>query len=239
MNKTLLSVSTLALVGFSSAAYASHAGKTITSPYVEQGAIEMEAKGGYILNGDEEDSWGSEITAGYGVTSFWEVEAGIVLEDEGRGSDVDAAALVFENKFQLAQPGTFFVDPGLKLEYARSLNGGPDEIGAKFIVAKQLGQFDHVANFSIGREIGEDSSDENEYGFSYGAAYNYRDDLAFGLEWYSDFGNFEEDFEDEGHQIGPVVYGNAFGLEYEAGILAGVSEAAPDAELKLVLGYEF
>lgn len=216
------------------------AGKTVFAPYVEKGAIEIENKSGYVISDDDaEDAWETEFSAAYGVTGFWETEIGVAIEDGGRGEDADWAALLFENKFQLAQPGTFFIDPGLKLEYARSLNGGPDEIGAKLLLAKQFGDIGNVANFSIEREIGEDSSDDNGYGFAYAVNYAVRDDLAFGLEWYSDFGDFGEDWDDESHQIGPVAYGELAGLEYEAGILAGVSDGAPDAELKLVLGYEF
>ncbi len=216
------------------------AGKTVFNPYVEKGVVELENKSGYVINdSDIEDSWESEFSAAYGMTDFWESEIGFAIEDGGRGGDTDWAALLFENKFQLAKPGTFFIDPGLKLEYAHALNSGPDEIGAKLLLAKQLGNFSNIANFSIVREIGENSSNDNGYGFSYALAYEYREDLAFGVEWYSDFGNFKDDWDEEGHQIGPVTYGNFAGLEYEAGILAGLSDAAPDAELKLTLGYAF
>jgi len=71
-------------------------------------------------------------------------------------------------------------------------------------------------------------------------AYDYSEDFQFGVEWYSDFGDFDDDFDDQGHQFGPVIYGDAFGgLGYEAGILAGVSESAPDALVKVIIGYEF
>lgn len=222
-----------------------HAAQTITSPYVEQGAIEVEAKAGYIIDNDDESdgAWETEASVAYGVTSFWETEFGFAVEDAGEGEDADFTALAWENKFQLAQPGEFFVDPGIKIEYARSLSGGPDEVGAKLLLAKQIGNFENVMNAEVDYEFGEDSDDEAAFGFAYGLSYAVADELAIGVEWYSDFGTLEDDsddFDEQGHQFGPVAYGHTpFGLEYEFGVLAGVSDSAPDAELKLVLGYEF
>jgi hypothetical protein len=150
------------------------------------------------------------------------------------------SAVVWENKFQLGERGAFWADPGVKVEYEHNLQGGPDEIQAKFLLAKAMGKFSNLANVSISREVGEDSEDEFGYGFSYGLSYEHSEDFAYGLEWYSDFGNFEDDFDDQGHQVGPVVYGDAAGLfEYEAGALIGVSDGAPDALFKLALEKEF
>lgn len=217
------------------------ASKTITSPYVTKGKAEIEMKSGYALDDKSgDDAWEVKTSASYGVTDWWEAEAGVAIEDEGDNEGAELSAIFFESKFQLAKPGEFFVDPGIKVEYGHSLNSNADEIEAKFILAKQIGKFNNLANFSIGREVGDDASDETGYGFSYGVSYDMAEDFALGLEWYSDFGNFDDDFDDQGHQFGPVIYGDTpFGLEYEAGVLAGVSESAPDALTKLVLAYEF
>jgi hypothetical protein len=217
-----------------------HGAKTITSPYVSEGETELELKAGYILEADDhEDGYGGEVAVSHGVTSYWQVEVGLSFEDEGRGHDLEAKSLNLESKFQLAQPGEYFVDPGIKLEYAHSLNGGSDKIGAKFVLAKEIEKFSNVANFEISKEIGDDADSNPGYGFAYGVSYALQENLALGAEWHSDFGNFDKDFNDQDHQIGPVVYGDAFGVEYEVGLLAGVSKHAPDAELKFVVGYEF
>lgn len=217
-----------------------HATKTITSPYVHKGEKGVEWKGGYAFEDGEDDVWEMEMSASYGVTDYWETEIGVAGGDEGGDEDADFHALIWENKFQLAQPGALWLDPGLKVEYERNLQSGPDEIQAKLLLAKQIGRFSNLANISVSREVGEDSDDEFGYGLSYGLSYEHSEDFAYGLEWYSDFGNFEDDFDDQSHQVGPVIYGTAFnGIEYEAGILAGISDAAPDAMIKATIGYGF
>jgi long-subunit fatty acid transport protein len=217
-----------------------HATKTITSPYVHKGERAVEWKGGYAVDDDSNDNWKMEAAASYGVTDYWETEFGVAGGDEGDDEDAEFRALIWENKFQLARPGIFWVDPGVKIKYERKLQGDPDEIQAKLLFAKQIGKFSNTANMSIEREVGEDSEDDFGYGFAYGLAYEHSEDLAYGLEWYSDFGNFEDDFDDQGHQVGPVAYGDALGLfEYEAGVLLGLSDAAPDALIKLVAEFEF
>ena len=221
-------------------AFPAYATKNVTSPYVTEGESEIEWKGGYEIDDEDDDAWEMETSYAYGVTSFWETEIGVSGEDAGDDEDAEFSALTWENKFQLAPKGALWVDPGLKLEYERSLQGGPDEIKAKFILAKQIDKFKNKANFNVSREVGDDSENDLEYGLSYMLAYDYSEDFQFGVEWYSDFGDFDDDFDDQGHQFGPVIYGDAFGgLVYEAGILAGVSESAPDALVKVIIGYEF
>ena len=52
--------------------------------------------------------------------------------------------------------------------------------------------------------------------------------------------NDSDDFDEQSHRIGPVAYGEiGHGVHYQTGVLFGVSDEAPDAELKAVLEYEF
>ncbi len=221
-------------------AHSAHATKTVTSPYVNKGEAAVEWKGGYEIDGDEKDAWESEVSTAYGVTDFWETEIGGEFEDAGRGEDLEFTSLVWENKFQLAPKGVFFIDPGLKVEYAKNLQGEADEIQAKLLLAKQIASFSNIANLGVARELGEDSGDDFGYSLSYALIQNYSDNFQFGAEWYSDFGDFSDDFEDQGHQVGPVVYGDLFGgLSYQAGVLFGVTDSSPDALVKTVVEYEF
>lgn len=222
--------------------YAANAAPTISSPYVSKGETEIEVKGEYKFEDEHEsgDSWGVETKLEYGVTDYWKTEVGVEVEDEGNDEDAEATKLIFENKFQLAPKGALIVDPGLKLEYAHSLQGGADEIEAELLLAKTIGQFSHGAEIGIAHEVGDGSDDDAEYSFNYGVKYNFEEEMAIGVEWYSNFGDFDSDFDEQEHKVGPVVYGEAFeAIEYQAGVLVGVSDEAPDATLKLVLGYEF
>lgn len=211
--------------------------KTVTSPYVTKGKATVEWRGGLETDADDEDVFKTRNQFAYGFTDFYEAKISVDTRDDEDGmfSDVD-----LENKFQILPKGEYFVDLGLRLDYARSTNGAADEIGTKILLGKQTGDFSHLLNLEAEHEVGEDSSDDWGYGLSYGISYPVADNLSIGGEWYSDFGDFEGDFDDHDHMAGPVIYGMAFDtLKYQAGILAGISEAAPDATLKATIGYSF
>lgn len=245
MRQIILAVAiAMAAVAFPYQNANAHDASILYSPYVHhEGEFGVESKNAYQIDAhDDEDAWGGELALGYGVTSWWHTEAGVEFsghEDEG----TDFTALIWENVFQLAPKNAWPVDVGLKFDYAHSIDGGANEIGGKLLLAKDVGQFTNVANIGLAREIGEDSEDENEYNFAYGLSYNVNESFAIGGEWHSDFGTFEndsDDFDEQSHRIGPVAYGEVSeGVLFETGILFGVSDEAPDAEIKAVLEYEF
>lgn len=219
---------------------AAHGVSTLYSPYVHEGETVLEWKNGFSRH-DGNNEFLSRAIVGYGVTSYWQSEIGAQFQyEEGEGSDVNA--LIFDNKFQLAPKGDFFFDPGLKIEYARSLVGGHDELIASLLLAKQVGRVSHLANFSVGREFRNGADNDLAYGLAYGAAYAIDDHFSLGGEWHSDFGTFNNNsdaFNEQSHRIGPVAYGEFAGIHYETGLLVGVSDEAPDAELKFSVEYAF
>ena len=214
--------------------------KTVTSPYVTKGKATVEWRGGLVTDDDGEDVFKTRNQFAYGFTDFYEMKLSVDTRDDDAGM---FNAFDVENKFQLLPKGEHFIDLGLRLDYVRSLNGGADEVGGKILLGKKTGEFSHLMNFETGREVGEDSSDDWGYGFSYGIAYPLTETVSLGGEWYSDFGTLEDDsdeWDEQEHMVGPVLYGTAFEkIKYQAGVLAGVSESAPDATLKTTISYSF
>lgn len=236
-NKLLLSTVISLIIGFAGAA---HAAPTVTSPYVSKGETAMELKGEYNIDDNENDSWGTEISIGHGVTSFWEAEIGVELEDAGDEEDTEFTAFAIENKFQLAPKDMFFVDPGLKLEYKRSLNSESDEVEAQLLLAKTIGKFTNKSEFGIAHEFGDNSDDVTTYNAAYGLYYDYTEGYEFGAEWHSDFGDTTDSFDDQNHKFGPVaIIELGEKVEFETGALFGVSDGASDVTLKAILEYEF
>lgn len=217
-----------------------HAAPTISSPYVSEGETTLKLKSEYKVDDDSHDEWGLEFEAAYGLTSFWLTEVGIELEDGGHGEDAEWTGLAFENKFQLAPKGALFVDPGVKLEYKRSLNGGADEVEAQLLLAKSIGSFSNKVELGIAHEFGDDSDDETTYNLAYGLYHDITEGIELGGEWYSDFGDTTDNFDDQDHKVGPVaIFGLGESAELETGALFGVSDGASDVTLKAVLEYEF
>ncbi|MEZ5901766.1 MAG: FTR1 family protein [Alphaproteobacteria bacterium] len=221
---------------------AANATKKVYAPYVEKGELELESKTGYEIDDDNDvdGAWKQKLGAGYGVTDVWFTEVYGEWEKEGEsGADTEFTAIEWENKFQLTNPGEYWADFGALVEYVHNTNSGPDKIEVKGLAAKDVGKFSHTVNAIVEREIGEDSSDETEFGTAFNSRYRYSPQFEPGIEMYNDFGDFEGDFDDHKHMIGPVAQGMITdSIGYDAGVLFGMSDAAPDATLKLILEYE-
>lgn len=236
-NKIIVAVSAIAVLGIGGQAQAF---PYIHSPYVEKGEGIVELKSKYAADDDTDDSWSTELEAGYGITDFWLPKIGVEFEDEGGDEDAEFTKFIFENKFQLAPKETLFLDPALLVEYARSLNGGQDEIEAALVLAKEVGKFTNKSEIGVAREFGDGHDPETSYAFSYGLYYDYSDNFEFGAEWFSNFGDFSDNFDDQDHSVGPIAeFELTEGTEIEAGALFGVSDAAADFTFKTVFEFEF
>lgn len=231
-----------AAIAFSPEAYAS---KTVTSPYVTQGEKSLEWKGEYIVDddNDREGAWKQKAVVGYGITSFWssEIEANV---EQGGGSDDDTkfANIDWKNKFQLLPPGQYWVDAGMRLTYSFNTTGGADEVEGKLLFGKDLKNTRHSANLIASTEVGEDSSDEVDWGLSWSSRYKYSDGFQPGFELHSAFGEIgnEGEFDDQDHRLGPVFYGKfGKGFSYDAGYLFGISDRAPDGTVKAIVKYKW
>lgn len=217
--------------------------KKVYAPYVEKGEVELEYRGGYDIddNDDVDGSWKQKIAIGYGVNDYWFTEVYGEFEKEGEsGADLEFSAIEWENKFQLTQPGQYWLDLGLLTELEYNTAGGADKAEVKALFAKDSGKFTHLANLGVEREFGEDSEDATEFSASWSSRYRYMPEFEPGFEIHSEFGRLDDgsSFNEEGHQIGPVFYGKIGAVKYDVGYLVGVSDGAPDGTIKALLEYE-
>lgn len=246
MKKTALTLLAGAAIGGLSlaAAPAAHATKTVTSPYVSAGEWELAWKGSYEIDNDSDvdGAWKQTIELGYGVNPFWGLEVeGEVEKDGDNNADAEFAAVEVKSKFQLTPRGAYWLDAGIRLGYTYSTNAGADTAEAKFLLAKKTGDFAHAFNASLEKDFEDGESEDAESGLAWATSYSYSESFEPGFEIYSDFGALSDtgSFSDQDHRIDPVAYGEIGPAEYDAGILFGVSDGAPDATLKLILETEF
>jgi high-affinity iron transporter len=231
-----------ATLGFASDANAT---KRVYAPYVEKGEVEVEWLGGYEHDEDDDvdGAWKQKMAIGYGVTDYWFTELYGEVEKEGEDdSDAEFTAVEWENRFQLTQAGEYWIDTGLYAAYELNTLGGADKVEAKLLMAKDTGNFSHRANVILEREVGEESSDETEWGLAWNTHYRYSEAAEPGFEIYSEFGEVghEGTFDDQDHRIGPAIQGAlGHGFKYDVGYLFGVSDGAPDGTVKTILEYEF
>ncbi|MGH8120412.1 MAG: hypothetical protein ACRESK_07340, partial [Gammaproteobacteria bacterium] len=77
----------------------------VYDPYVDQGELEIEARG--IHKFDDVDEHKVRLGVGYGVTSFWFIE-GYAIFEQKTGESGDLADIELENKFQLTEQGQYW-----------------------------------------------------------------------------------------------------------------------------------
>ncbi|MCC7305315.1 MAG: FTR1 family protein [Alphaproteobacteria bacterium] len=217
--------------------------KKVYSPYVEKGELELEWRGGLTHDDDDDEAdgaWEQKLGIGYGFTErlFLEVYGEVEKENE-ESAEFTAAEL--EAKVQLTDPGEYWLDVGLLGEYKYNTADGADKIEGQLLLAKDVGSFMHLANLVLEREVGDDSEDETEGGISWSSRYRYNEAFEPGLEIYSEFGELSDmgEFDDQGHSLGPVVYGKVGSFKYDVGYLIGLSDSAPDGTFKAILEYEW
>lgn len=246
MNKTTAMPAGMAILVLGVLGYASpaHATKKVYTPYVEAGELELESKTGYDIDDDSDvdGAWKEKLGVGYGVNEHWFTEAYVEFEHEGESdAETTMEAIEWENKFMLTNPGEYWADVGALVEYVYNTSGGVDKIEGKLLLAKATSNFDHAANIILERQIGEDASNDTEAGFAWNTQYRYSPQFEPGFELYSEFGSLSDgaSYDEQKHQIGPVVKGKLGDVKYDVGVLFGASDAAPDASLKAILEYEF
>lgn len=217
-----------------------YASKSVSSPHVTAGKLEVASKTEVDMDDDDDvhGSWEQTFEVTYGLTDRVAVQVSTEFQDEP-GEDVEAKELELEGKLELTEKGAFFIDSGIKIEYEKKLNTGADEISATAIFSKKIGDSAHTANFKIEREIGDDSADHEKYEIKWRSKYEYSSSLDFGFEYHGDLRDTTDDYSGQKHNIGPVLYGTAGAFKYDAGVLGGVSKAASDAILKVNVSYKF
>ena len=97
-------------------------------------------------------------------------------------------------------------------------------------------------NQLFAHDVGEEADDGIGAEFRIQAMRKISDTHSLGLEGFHDFGNLTDlsGYSDQSHQIGPVVKGKLpYNLKYEAGYRAGISDAAPDHNIKFFISRAF
>lgn len=214
------------------------------SPRVEKGELSAEADLNYSHDGDKEsDKYFSQVLAlEYGVNDWWMTELGAEIEKENGDHD-KLTNLKWENVIAPWKPGENFIDVGLYVELEKAMQGGEsDNAETQLLLEKDIGKFVNTANIKLEHAIGENSGN-TDWGSGFAWRTKYRYDQAFepGIEYYADFGAFDENlsFDEQEHVAGPVIQGKIGKVKYDTGALFGISDAAPDATVKVNLEYEF
>jgi len=225
----------------SSAALAGPADK-VYLPTVEKGETEFELRSGYRDYADGDDEYASVFAIGYGVTNNWKTEIAFEYEGEtGQGGKMEAVE--WENIVVLTEQGKYWLDAGLFLEYEHTFADGPDELKIGPMFMKEFSRTIANLNLILERKIGDGASSDIELGYNWQVKWRGDEALEWGLQGFGGAGMVDDLFEGDDHSAGPAFFGvkrlaSGDKIAYDAALLAGLDDDAPDLTFRLSLEYE-
>lgn len=248
-------LATIALAFASNAAFASPAEDVIT-PDIEKGEREFEFAYGTDRNDAGEYESALELSFGAGVTDRWATELGVEFERE-RGEHMKYSGIEWENRLGLIIDEEAPVALSLLVGFERPrerAEGWSSTLG--LLSETTVGRFLVNANLLIERSWDVDADDEDDedgdddearttLGYQWQVLYRHSHRIYYGVQGMGELGEWDDwaKRDDQEHKVGPAIFGRlktAGGqrLNYNAGLLFGVTDGTPDYTLRLKLEYE-
>ncbi len=225
-----------------------HASHKVYSPTVSAGEVEIEMRSHrtFDSNTAKDGTAQTKLEVGYGVSDRW--FTAFVGESEAQpGASRQHSATAWENILQLTEPGQFWLDVGIYVEYEHPADStANDVLETKLLLEKTLSHFVHSLNLVFVREIGSGASSATNFEYAWRSQYLLNKHFNPGFEIYGEMGEIGHVLPgtQQDHRAGPVLYGELKGADnskwrYELGYLFGIGSAAPSGTLKATLEYEF
>ena len=212
--------------------------------FEHNGSIGFDKRDSGLSNGQ---SYVTEIE--YGLFPWW--KPGIEGEwAADPGENLRFEATTFENYFQLAPQGKYWLDLGFFAEYSHAASrADADAFTFGPLVQKEqiLGNLDllHTANLLFSKEVGRNRSDETPIALAWQTRLRLDPRFEPGLEYYGQLLPIEGPTETgrPQHRFGPVLIGlfnfYQYGkLRYEMGYLFGLNRATEQGTVRWRLEYE-
>lgn len=184
---------------------------------------------------DKTDSWEYRLEIEHGLSPKWDMSIyQIFAQKEGESFKWDAFQV--RTRYRLAEPGKFFLDPLLYMEYRRKIDlKSQNKAEVKIILSRD---FDRV-NFAInplyeffwapGDPIHEFGADA---GISYEASYKF----SLGLEATTRYEILKDEENEHSFYIGPTVSFASGTVFYTVGYKWGVTDDSNDARVRFLMG---
>jgi hypothetical protein len=220
----------------------------VYTPMVEKGEKEIDYKSGTAKQADGTRTTVNKLGFGYGATDYWFTE--VYLKREKSGSD-GLSQVEWENKFQLTETGKYPVDIGLITEIEVPVNNNKAPYEFKFgpLFQTEFGKLQLNGNLLFERKFGRNETNEQrntEFGYQWQAKYRFKPEFELGMQGMGETGawNSWDSASKQNHRFGPAVFGKVKlapkqAIKYNAALLFGSSNVAPDRTLRMQVEYEF
>ena len=232
---------------FAFAVAGAHAGPAdyVYLPPVGYGEREFDFKYGAATKAGDPTEQAASVGFGYGATAFWFTEFYVKYKHEGTRTRFDAVE--WENKFQLTETGRYPVDIGFitEIEVPRDRSEGYEFRWGPLFQA----EFDRLqlnANLLVTNIMRADAGNGTTVGYQWQAKYRWHPEFEFGLQGFGEMGRWNHlaPTDEQNHRLGPAVFGKfrlggRQAIVYNAALLFGVTQAAPDRTWRLQAEYEF
>lgn len=170
----------------------------VYDPYVEANVLELEVRSAGLLDappGEAESA--SVLELEYGLSRNLSLAlVGVAGREPGAGTrwrDVGVEAV-----WEMGRIPKLGVDTGLYLEYGHGLNGEPDSLEGKLLLAKRAGRFEGLLNLIVERPLNAPAGENYAtYGYAASATWRTVGSLRLGGEV---LGNLASDHGFRGHQ---------------------------------------
>lgn len=218
-------------------------------PTVEYGEKEIDFKFGTAKQPDGTRATVSSLGFGYGATEYWFTE--LYLKREREGSEGLTLA-EWENKFQLTETGKYPIDIGLITEIEVPLSNHREPYEFKFgpLFQTEFGKLQLNGNVLFERKFGPKHDDtvhyNTEIGYQWQVKYRWLRAFEFGAQGLGEMGKWNEwdKADQQNHRMGPAIFGKLdVGqkqvVKYNAAMLFGTSDAAPNHTFRMQVEYEF
>ena len=217
-------------------------------PGVAPGELEVGMRGQVLFdnNSDVNNARTLKLGAGYGFSNIWFSELYAEYEKPADGTDYKVQFYEWENLFRLTEPGRYWADWGIILEYSHATDEvDKDAYKIMPIVQKRFSKT--MTTLNLGFERNPTENGTNSLQFSYGWQYLWLGNPAyqFALEGYGQVGEVTHwaPKSQQTHQIGPALVGKFksgpdSGWEYRMGLYFGLTSATPNEALIVSVEYE-
>jgi hypothetical protein len=230
----------------------------VWTPDVNKGELAVEHVGdlGSDPNSGKsgERSYTAEIE--YGVTTWWQTELELEFERDpgsGAGQRTRFSQITSENLFQFTERGEYWLDAGFFAEYGQALpRGSANETTFGPVLRKDFWGLSNSINLFVEKDLGDHAAGRPQFLYAWETRIDAWE-MTFGrhfavepgFQYYGapgQIGHFAR-WSDQDNRAGPQLFGKIFDigpgtLEWNAGILIGLSAAVPTITPRWQLEYE-
>lgn len=228
------------VLGVAPCAFATNS--NVSGPSVGAGVADIEFRGGIEFDENNADHYRQRLHLDYGLNDTLALRI-ITRQEQREGGHLEYRATDVEARMQLFEDEAWGFDGGFKVAYSKADgDDGPDELTLYWLYEIKRYGFSFRQNALVGTQFGEEADQTPTAELRWQALANIWENHSLGLEMFNDFGPVNEwtGYNEQGHRIGPVLKGKlAQGVNYQTGMLFGISDDAPDIGIKFFIGTSF